>query len=65
MEVIKKIKNMFKKKPAHIKLFMAMAKYAEANNIQLHCPQGRQLSPGRIGKMVGQQIQRDFWTGKV
>ena len=63
--MLKRIQNLFKKKPAHIKLFMDMAKYAEANNIQLHCPQGRQLSPSRIGKMVGQQIQRDFWTRKV
>lgn len=62
--MLAKIKNLFKKKPAHVELWNQMVKYARANHIHVVSPRNGKISPRNVGRIVGQQIFRDFRMGK-
>ena len=59
--MLQKIKNLFRRKSTHEKMWYAMQKYAHENHIQLTSPQGHRLQPARLGKTIGQHVLQQYY----
>lgn len=62
--MLKKIRNLFRSKPAHLKMFEQMVAYAQKRELSLISPKGHQFNPKRIGTLVGRQVEQDHFMGR-
>ena len=58
--MLQRIKNWFRKRPAHEVMYDDLVRYSKLTGIQLVGPKGHLASPRRIGKAVGQHVGNKF-----